>query len=130
MKAQAGTILRLYAYYEPLRTFTYLSAPFLLAGIILWARFAINYLLDERGIGRFVQSITIGTGLLLVGVIVGLFGIQADISSKHRQLTQEVLYRLKKMDLENLAADGESKQPESGFLPSAAAEIQPPEEDE
>ena len=28
-------------------------------------------------------------------------GILADISSKHRQLTQETLYRLKKMELEN-----------------------------
>ena len=39
------------------------------------------------------------TGLLLVGTLIVLFGIQADITGKHRQLTQEMLYRLKKMEL-------------------------------
>jgi glycosyltransferase involved in cell wall biosynthesis len=99
IKAQASTILLLYAFYEPLRTFGYLAAPFLLAGIILLARFGILYLIGESGIGRFAQSVSIGVGLFLVGVIILLFGIQADIASKHRQLTQEMLYRLKKQEL-------------------------------
>ena len=100
IKAQAGTIVRLYAFYEPLRTFTYLALPFLLSGTFLLARFGFMYLIGERGIGRFGQSVSIGIGLILVGIIIGLFGIQADVASKHRQLTQEVLYRLKKQELE------------------------------
>jgi glycosyltransferase involved in cell wall biosynthesis len=100
IKAQASTILRLYAFYEPLRTFSYIALPFLLAGLALWVRFFINYLTGESGIGRFVQSLTLGTGLLLVGALIVLFGIQADISGKHRQITQEMLYRLKKMELQ------------------------------
>jgi len=99
IKAQAGTILRLYAFYEPLRTFSYIAVPFLLTGVALWVRFVFNYLAGESGVGRFVQSLTLGTGLLLVGTLIVLFGIQADISGKHRQLTQEMLYRLKKMEL-------------------------------
>ncbi len=98
IKAQAGTILRLYAFYEPLRTFSYIAVPFLLAGLILWVRFFIHYFSGQSGIGRFIQSLTLGTGLLLVGTLIVLFGIQADISSKHRQLTQEILYHLKKME--------------------------------
>ena len=41
-------------------------------------------------------------GFLLILIIPSfvLFGIQADISGKHRQLTQEMLYRLKKMELQ------------------------------
>ena len=99
IKAQAGTILRLYAFYEPLRTFSYIAAPFLFVGAALWVRFGVNTLLGESGVGRFVQSLTLGTGLLMVGALIVLFGVQADISGKHRQLTQEVLYRLKKMEL-------------------------------
>jgi glycosyltransferase involved in cell wall biosynthesis len=102
IKAQAGTIMRLYAFYEPLRTFSYISLPFLLAGAALWARFFIFYFSGESGVGRFIQSLTLGTGLILVGVLIVLFGIQADISGKHRQLTQEVLYRLKKMEISAL----------------------------
>jgi glycosyltransferase involved in cell wall biosynthesis len=103
IKAQAGTILRLYAFYEPLRTFTYFAMPFLFTGLFLLGRFAYFYLIREGD--RFVQSVTIGVGLFLVGVIIFIFGILADIAGKHRQLTQETLYRLKKMKLDRKTAD-------------------------
>jgi glycosyltransferase involved in cell wall biosynthesis len=100
IKAQAGTIMRLYAFYEPLRTFSYIALPFLLIGSGAIVRFLYLAVVGQSNIGRYIQSITIGTGLLVVGVIILIFGIQADISSKHRQLTQEMLYRLKKIELE------------------------------
>lgn len=100
IKAQASTILRLYAFYEPLKTFGYIALPFLLAGMFLLLRFGYYFVTGASGIGRYVQSVSIGVGLVLVGAIIGLFGIQADITSKHRQLTQEVLYRLRKMNIE------------------------------
>ena len=100
IKAQAGTIMRLYAFYEPLRTFSYIASPFLLIGSGAILRFVYLALVGQSDIGRYIQSITIGTGLLVVGVIILIFGIQADISGKHRQLTQEMLYRLKKIELE------------------------------
>jgi glycosyltransferase involved in cell wall biosynthesis len=111
IKAQAGTILRLYAFYEPLRTFSYIATPFLFLGGVLWLRFIYFYLIGQSGIGRFIQSLTLGTGLILVGVLIVLFGIQADISGKHRQLTQEVLYRLKKMEMggSTIGRNGSSK---------------------
>ncbi len=104
IKAQAGTIMRLYAFYEPLRTFSYLAIPFLLLGLGSWIRFLSFYV---QRIGGHLQSLTIGTGLFLVGILILLFGIQADISSKHRQLTQESLYRLKKMELEKILMESD-----------------------
>lgn len=104
IKEQGGTIVRIYAFYEPLRTFTYLAIPFLLAGIVLWARFLGYYLFFRLDPSRFIQSVTIGTGLLVVGVLIFVFGILADIAGKHRQLTQEMLYRLKKIELERAAS--------------------------
>jgi len=104
IKEQAGTIVRLYAFYEPLRTFSYIALPFLILGLGSWVRFLYFYL---QKTGGHLQSLTIGTGLLLVGIFILLFGIQADIASKHRQLTQETLYRLKKMDLEKHLVDQE-----------------------
>lgn len=97
IKAQAGTILRLYAFYEPLKTFSYIALPFLLLGGLSWLRFLYFYF---QQVGGHLQSLTIGTGLFLVGILILLFGIQADITSKHRQISQEILYRLKKMELE------------------------------
>lgn len=102
IKEQGGTILRIYAFYEPLRTFTYLAIPFLLLGVGLWVRFLGYYLFFRLDPGRFIQSVTIGTGLLVVGVLIFVFGILADIAGKHRRLTQEMLYRLKKMEGERM----------------------------
>lgn len=103
IKAQGGTIIRLYAFYEPLRTFTYLALPFLLVGTGTWLRFFIIYI-DEGGYTGLLQSLTIGTGLFIVGVLVIILGVLADIIGKHRQLTQETLYRLKKLEMEQLKA--------------------------
>ncbi len=100
IKAQASTIVRLYAFYEPLRTFTYLSLPFIVLGLLLYLRFFVNYLSGDGN--RYVQSVTIGTGLFLVGFLIFMFGVLADIISKQRQLTQETLYRLKKLEMDTV----------------------------
>src|SRR5690606_17870739 len=67
---QMSTMLRLYAFYEPLRTFALISVPFLFIGAAAWGRFVFLHLSDQSGIARHVQSVTIGTGVLLVGVLV------------------------------------------------------------
>lgn len=100
IKAQGGTIIRLYAFYEPLRTFTYLSLPFLLVGLGAWLRFFIIFI-RRGGYAGLQQSLIIGAALLIIGALIFILGILADIIGKHRQLTQETLYRLKKLELEN-----------------------------
>ena len=94
----AATILRLYAYWEPLRTFFYLSLPFFTTGIVLLARFCFFYLIGERGVGRFLQSLFVGGISLVIGLLVFTLGILADLSAANRRLTEETLYRLKKME--------------------------------
>ena len=95
IRQQSATMLRLYAFYEPLRTFTYISIPFLLMGFALLLRFVYRYLSGGTGL---IQSVSIGIGLVMLGFLIALSGLQADIASKHRQLTQELLYRLKKSE--------------------------------
>jgi glycosyltransferase involved in cell wall biosynthesis len=95
---QAVTMLGLYAFFQPLKTFSLLSVPFFLVGCGAWVRFLLIYVGGHSNVGRYVQSLTIGTGLVVVGFLVLLFGLQADISSRHRQLTQTVLFRLRKLE--------------------------------
>jgi glycosyltransferase involved in cell wall biosynthesis len=113
VRRQAATIVRLYAFYEPLRTFLYISLPFLLVGLFLLLRFGY-FFATENGVGH-VQSVTIGSGLFIVGIFIALFGVQADISSKHRLLTDETLYRLKKLELERLPVPDDSQRQESSL---------------
>jgi glycosyltransferase involved in cell wall biosynthesis len=101
IKRSAATIIRLYTFYEPLRSFSLLAAPFIGSGLILLARFFYFYLFTvQSGAGRLGQSVTIGGTLLTVGFLIFLFGVLADISSTQRSLLEEILYRQRKRELE------------------------------
>ena len=60
VKRSAATIIRLYALYEPFRTFIYLSLPFLVIGLVLLGRFGFLYLTGATGAGRHIQSVVVG----------------------------------------------------------------------
>ncbi len=110
VKHSAATILRLYTFYEPLRSFSYLAAPFLLIGSLLIGRFLYFYFTGLTGVARYVQSVAIGGTFFTVGFLIFLFGILADISSTQRALLEEVLYRQRKQELESL--DRERTEPD------------------
>lgn len=110
IKRSAATIVRLYTLYEPLRSFTYLALPFLLAGAGLIARFLILYLAGGLGApNRFIQSVTIGGTLFTIGFLIFLFGILADIGSTQRALLEEMLYRQRKLEVNQARRGGDDK---------------------
>ena len=102
VKRSAATILRLYAIYEPLRTFGLLSLPFILVGLALLGRFAAFYLLGylNDGVARLLQSVFIGGTSLIIGILILIFGLLADLIAANRRLTEETLYRLKRVEFE------------------------------
>jgi len=98
VKRSAGTILRLYALYEPFRTFILLSLPFLLIGVILLGRFGLIYLSGGSGIGRYIQSIAIGGTALIIGFLLIILGIIGDLIATNRLLIEETLYQIKRQE--------------------------------
>jgi len=100
IKRQGTTILRLYAVYEPLRSFFYFSLPFTLVGLLAITRFLYFQLFtDQVGIGRHVQSLVIGGTLLTLGLLLFILGVLADLIAANRRLTEETLYRLRKLEM-------------------------------
>jgi glycosyltransferase involved in cell wall biosynthesis len=97
---QAATILRIYMLYEPLRTFLLLATPSLLVGFFLLARFLYFYFTMQTDFGRHIQSVLIGGTLLIVGFLIVVVGILAEISATQRALLEEMLYRQRKAELE------------------------------
>jgi glycosyltransferase involved in cell wall biosynthesis len=99
MKRQAATIARTYSTYEPLKTFTYLAAPFLLAGIIFLGR-ALYVFIMRQLVNNFPetneQALTIGGTALTLGFVIFMFGILADRLGGNRRLIEEVLYRIRR----------------------------------
>jgi glycosyltransferase involved in cell wall biosynthesis len=99
VRRQAVTILRIYALYEPLRTFALSALPFLLSGIFLIGRFLFFYVTGLTGWGRHIQSLVIGGTLFTVGFLILLIGIMADITASNRSLLEEILYQQRKREL-------------------------------
>jgi glycosyltransferase involved in cell wall biosynthesis len=100
VKRQGATILRLYLVYEPLRTFFYLSLPFSVIGSLAILRFLyFQVFTEEVGIGRHVQSLVVGGTLLVMGFLLFILGVLADLISANRRLTEEALYRLRKLEI-------------------------------
>jgi len=86
------TMIRIYTIYRPLRFFLFLAALIGLPGLILFIRFLFMYA-TGHGAG-YIQSLTIGTALLTVSVLLCLAGVLADLISVNRRLLEEIRLQL------------------------------------
>ena len=91
------TILRAYTLYRPLRVFLMIGALSVVAGAALGLRFLYFYLVGS-GSGH-VQSLILAAILLIVGFQVGLIGVVADLIGFNRKMLEEVLYRVRKVEV-------------------------------
>ena len=98
LKASAATIVRIYAMYEPLKVFSFIGLVIFTAGFLISIRF-LYYYVTGAGLGH-LQSLILSAVLLIVGFQVGLIGLVADVISGNRKLIEDVLYRVKKLELD------------------------------
>lgn len=101
VKRQTSTIVRTYATYEPLKTFSYLATPWLVIGFLLLLRAAYVYV-GRRFFnitGDNTQALTLGVGFFVLGFVIFLFGLLADRIGGNRRLIEELLYRQRRADL-------------------------------
>ena len=100
IKRSAATIVRIYAMYEPLKVFTYLGLAVLGIGVAISVRFLFYYF-TEVGFGpeRHLQSLIASAVLMIVGFQVIVIGLLADMISGNRKLLEDVLYRVRKLEL-------------------------------
>jgi glycosyltransferase involved in cell wall biosynthesis len=105
VKKSGATIVRIWILYEPLKVFSYIAGLFLFIGF--WGAFWLGYhwAVDEHF--NFLKTFTghtpttFATVLALVfGIQIFLIGLVADILAANRRLTEDTLYRVKRIDLE------------------------------
>jgi glycosyltransferase involved in cell wall biosynthesis len=96
VRRSAGTLLRLYALFQPLKSFLILSLPFMLAGLVLWGRYLVIMLTRGQEHGAHLQSIIVGAASILIAVVLGALGILGDILEKQRTLSERLLYLQKR----------------------------------
>jgi glycosyltransferase involved in cell wall biosynthesis len=97
VKASAATIVRIYAMYEPLKVFGLIGSAVFLVGLAITARF-VYYFLGGAGQGH-VQSLIVSAVLMIVGFQIALIGLVADVISGNRKLIEDLLYRVRRMEL-------------------------------
>jgi glycosyltransferase involved in cell wall biosynthesis len=98
VKASAATIVRIYAMYEPLKVFGSIGLLIFGSGVGLGARFLVYYF---GGTGRgHLQSLILSAVLMIVGFQVALIGLLADVISGNRKLLEDVLYRVRRLELD------------------------------
>jgi len=93
----SATILRAYTMYRPLRVFTLLGALIFTGGLILALRFLYFYLIGLGG--GHVQSLILSAVLMIIGFQVLLIGLLADLVGFNRTILEEILYRLRRLEL-------------------------------
>jgi glycosyltransferase involved in cell wall biosynthesis len=94
----AVTILRIFLMYEALRVFITLGMFPVIVGALLLLRFGYFFAIGD-GAGH-VQSLIVASILIVLGFLTFLLGMLADLIAKNRRLTEEVSYRLRKMEFE------------------------------
>lgn len=99
----AITIVRAYAMYRPLRVFLAMGGLAVLGGLVLGLRFVIYYFIDG-GAGH-IQSLILAAILLIVGFQVMLIGLVADLVGFNRKIMEQVLFRLRNLELNNRPSD-------------------------
>ena len=96
--SQIGTILRSYAMYRPLRVFSALSALVVMGGLALGIRYL--YFVSHGQGGGHIQSVILAAVLWIVGFQVFLIGILADLIGFNRKIMEDMLYRVRKLEME------------------------------
>jgi len=103
IQRSVNTIIRIFAFYKPMRFFSSIALVFLLIGICLLMRFGINIYILGAGVGRtYIPSVIVGTSSIIISIILLMFGFLADVISKGRKLQEEILYRLRKNELDGI----------------------------
>lgn len=96
VKKSMLTIIRAYLMYKPMRFFTALGCfPFLI-GVGLGIRFIV--LMCMRGEGGNVQSLILCSMLILIGVIIWVVGLLADVLAANRKILQEIQQRVREIN--------------------------------
>lgn len=94
IKMTGSTMVRVFAMYEPLKTFFNIGSVFLIIGIFFFLRF-MYYMVNGQGSGH-LQSIVFGAVMFLAGFQILVLGLVSDLIAGNRKLIEEVLYQMRR----------------------------------
>jgi glycosyltransferase involved in cell wall biosynthesis len=97
------TIFRVYTLYRPLKTFFAIGMLLMLAGFAIGARFLYDFIGGDRG--GHIQSLILAAVFLITGFHTLLIGLLADLIAVNRRIGEDMLIRLKRLEMPQRARD-------------------------
>jgi glycosyltransferase involved in cell wall biosynthesis len=110
IERQLTTIIRMYAMYQPLRVFFLIGLTLSILGAIPIIRFLYFYFTGD-GEGH-LQSLILGGVLTVLGFISFLIALLADLMNFNRQLIEQTLEKVRRMELMQLEQEKKAKNKE------------------
>ena len=99
IKKSMATIVRSTLMYNPLKALGYIGIILIIIGAIPLIRwYYLSYII--RDAGSHIQSLLLGILLIIFGGLTVLLGFISDLIAINRRYLEEILYRLKKKELE------------------------------
>ena len=91
-------IIRSYAMYEPFKVLFASGMAVFVVGTFPFFRIVYLIMTSTEKVSGHVQSIMLGSIFLIVGFLLIMIGVVADLLSVNRKLLENTLYRVKKME--------------------------------
>ena len=96
LRQSIPTIVRIYTMYQPLKFFVYIGTITFVIGSFISIRFLYYYF---QGYGGMVQSLILSAILIILSFQFFIIGLLSDLIAGNRKLIEEVLYRVKILDI-------------------------------
>ncbi len=110
LKRSAGTIVRIFVVYRPFRFFLTIGLSVFGLGFLVGMRFIYHVYIVQDGSSR-VQSLILAAVLLGFGLQTILVAFMSDLLSVNRKLSEDIQYRLKKIEHERTTDIQSGKKP-------------------
>jgi len=107
IERQLTTIVRMYAMYQPLKVFFFIGLTLSILGAIPIIRFLYFYFIGD-GEGH-LQSLVLGGVFTILGFISFLIALLADLMNFNRQLIEQTLEKVRRMELQMLDRERSDK---------------------
>ena len=107
IKRSGATIVRIYTMYEPLKVFTYIGLTVFGVGGLGAARFLYYWVTSAGAPVGHIQSLIFSAVLMILGFQIVLIGLVADVLSANRKLLEDVVYRVRSLELPESRPDEE-----------------------
>lgn len=94
------TILRTYRDYHPFKVFVAIGGLIFLAGTLVALRVLLHYF-ATGAVTPHLPSAVLSVLLILIGSLTAIFGLLADMLRTHRELIEDALWRIKRLEGKN-----------------------------